>query len=240
MLRVLAKPLDSSSEDGEDDLYAFSDDGQEGDREMEMDAETEEDAEAEASYKEGGEDGNSSSKEDVEEKPAALPTDDGKIEEDGESEEGESSDEEAMSGADGCTRRLEAGHTLSPSHAACVLHSLFFPYMTPFLGPADEAMFHMDAKLASYFSVLKEGKGSDGSARTARHELINFKMRVAALMEVFCKRVGGLRHVLVMVVFWGGERRCMSGHLLCIAALSDAVELEGMLAGRASKGGAQA
>ena len=53
---------------------------------------------------------------------------------------------------------------------------------------ADEAMFRMDAKLASYFATLKEGRG--GSARTARDELINFKMRVAGLVEAFCKRVG--------------------------------------------------
>ncbi len=52
---------------------------------------------------------------------------------------------------------------------------------------ADEAMFRMDAKLASYFATLKEGKG--GAARAARDELVNFKMRVAGLVEAFCKRV---------------------------------------------------
>lgn len=52
---------------------------------------------------------------------------------------------------------------------------------------SDEAMFRMDAKLASYFATLKEGKG--GAARAARDELINFKMRVAGLVEAFCKRV---------------------------------------------------
>lgn len=46
----------------------------------------------------------------------------------------------------------------------------------------------MDAKLASYFATLKEGKGR-GAARAARDELINFKMRVAGLLEAFCKRV---------------------------------------------------
>ena len=56
---------------------------------------------------------------------------------------------------------------------------------------ADEAMFRMDAKLASYFSTLKEGRGR-GAARAARDELINFKMRVAALVEALCKRVSGL------------------------------------------------
>lgn len=45
----------------------------------------------------------------------------------------------------------------------------------------------MDAKLASYFATLKEGKG--GAARAARDELVNFKMRVAGLVEAFCKRV---------------------------------------------------
>lgn len=50
----------------------------------------------------------------------------------------------------------------------------------------------MDAKLASYFATLKEGRG--GSARAARDELINFKMRVAGLLEAFCKRVGGAKH----------------------------------------------
>lgn len=57
--------------------------------------------------------------------------------------------------------------------------------------PADEAMFRMDAKLASYFATLKEGRGG-GAARAARDELINFKMRVAGLVEAFCKRVSQL------------------------------------------------
>lgn len=51
----------------------------------------------------------------------------------------------------------------------------------------------MDAKLASYFATLKEGKG--GAARAARDELINFKMRVAGLVEAFCKRVSGFAHI---------------------------------------------
>ena len=53
----------------------------------------------------------------------------------------------------------------------------------------------MDSKLASYFATLKEGKGG-GGARAARDELVNFKMRVAGLVEAFCKRVsaaGGWR-----------------------------------------------
>lgn len=48
----------------------------------------------------------------------------------------------------------------------------------------------MDSKLASYFATLKEGRGGRGAARAARDELINFKMRVAGLVEAFCKRVG--------------------------------------------------
>ena len=55
--------------------------------------------------------------------------------------------------------------------------------------PADEAMFRMDSKLASYFATLKEGRGGGGAARAARDELLNFKMRVATLLEAFCKRV---------------------------------------------------
>lgn len=51
----------------------------------------------------------------------------------------------------------------------------------------------MDAKLASYFATLKEGKG--GAARAARDELINFKMRVAGLVEAFCKRVSSFAHI---------------------------------------------
>ncbi len=56
-------------------------------------------------------------------------------------------------------------------------------------------MFRMDANVASYFATLKEGKGR-GAARAARDELVNFKMRVAGLLEAFCKRVRALECLL--------------------------------------------
>lgn len=49
----------------------------------------------------------------------------------------------------------------------------------------DEQMFRMDAKLAAYFSTLRDGRIG---AKSNRQELINFKMRVLALLESFVKK----------------------------------------------------
>lgn len=51
---------------------------------------------------------------------------------------------------------------------------------------SDEAMFRMDAKLAAFFAAAQDSKRG---ARAQRNELLNFKMRVIALLEAFCKKV---------------------------------------------------
>lgn len=56
-------------------------------------------------------------------------------------------------------------------------------------GMSDEAMFRMDAKLAAYFAAAQQSRRG---AKAAREELANFKMRVAALLEAFIKKVGGV------------------------------------------------
>jgi len=50
----------------------------------------------------------------------------------------------------------------------------------------DADMFRMDDKLASYFSTLKEGRG--GGAKSQKQDLLNFKMRVASLLESLFKK----------------------------------------------------
>jgi hypothetical protein len=65
---------------------------------------------------------------------------------------------------------------------------------------ADEAMFRLDAKLASYFATLKQGRAKGGSSQQQRRQLLDFKMRVAALLDAFCKRVGGVRCHLQLVL----------------------------------------
>lgn len=54
-------------------------------------------------------------------------------------------------------------------------------------GMDDEAMFRMDAKLATYFAAARDSKRG---VRAQREELLNFKMRVAALLEALVKKVG--------------------------------------------------
>ena len=49
----------------------------------------------------------------------------------------------------------------------------------------DEQMFLMDAKLAAYFSTLRDSRSG---TKSNRQDLCNFKMRVLALLEAFIKR----------------------------------------------------
>lgn len=53
-------------------------------------------------------------------------------------------------------------------------------------GATDADMFKMDEKLASYFSVLKDGRG--GGSKAQKDELLNFKMRVAALIDSYIRK----------------------------------------------------
>ena len=55
------------------------------------------------------------------------------------------------------------------------------------MAATDAEMFKMDEKLGAYFATLKRGKG--GNTREAAEQLVQFKQRIATLLEQLYKRV---------------------------------------------------
>ncbi|GAB4814705.1 hypothetical protein N2152v2_001751 [Parachlorella kessleri] len=120
-----------------------------------------------------GEEGIFDSEEEGEEGGDAASSED----EEGGGSDGESSDEEgeeegSSSGGEEETKAAEDGAASSEDEE----------------GMSDEAMFRMDAKLAAYFAAAKQSKRG---ARAQREELLNFKLRVIALLDAFIKKVPG-------------------------------------------------
>jgi hypothetical protein len=70
-------------------------------------------------------------------------------------------------------------------------------------GLSDEAMFRMDSKLAAYFAAAQQSKRG---AKAQRDELLNFKLRVLALLEAFMKKVRP-RGWAEQRGFWTASRR---------------------------------